>query len=195
MSADPGVELAGFAEPVVEAQRCFRVLLDATARPGSIHPAGTGLIAPRPLESAAAAVLLTLLDGETPLWLAPGLHAARPWLVFHCGAVCVADPTIAAFVATDALPDLARLCAGSHEVPEAGATVIVQVRALGTGRRYRLRGPGLRDQSVLSVDGLPAAFASIWADNHARFPRGVDLILCAGSRLAALPRSVIVEDD
>jgi alpha-D-ribose 1-methylphosphonate 5-triphosphate synthase subunit PhnH len=194
VSADRDIDLGGFADPVVDAQRCFRAVLDAMARPGSIHAAGVGLLPPPPLDAATAAVMLTLVDGETPLWLAPRLHAARAWVVFHCGAVCVEDPAMASFVTTDALPDLTGLRAGSHEEPETAATVIVQVHALGAGRRYSLRGPGLRDHAVLSVDGLPAEFAAIWADNHARFPRGVDLVLCAGSRLAALPRSVTVEE-
>ncbi len=194
MSADGDIDLAGFADPVADAQRCFRAVLDAMARPGSVHAAGEALAPPPPLDPATAAVLLTLVDGETPLWLDPRLHAARAWIVFHCGAVCIADPAMASFVVTDALPDLAVLHPGSHEAPETAATVIVQVRALGAGRRYRLRGPGLRDGAVLLVDGPPAAFAAIWSDNHARFPRGVDLILCAGSRLAAMPRSVSIED-
>lgn len=194
MSGDGDIDLAGFADPVADSQRCFRAVLDAMARPGSVHVAGVGLAAPPSLDAATAAVLLTLVDGETPLWLAPRLHAARGWILFHCGAVCVEDPMRASFVTSDALPDLSVLHAGTHEAPEGAGTIIVQVRALGAGTRYRLRGPGLRDDALLSVNGLPAKFAAIWADNHARFPRGVDLLLCAGSRLAALPRSVTVED-
>jgi alpha-D-ribose 1-methylphosphonate 5-triphosphate synthase subunit PhnH len=194
MNADRDIHLAGFADPVLDAQRCFRAVLDAMARPGSVHSAGTGLAAPPVLDGATAAVLLTLVDGETPLWLAPHLDAARAWIVFHCGAVCVADATTASFITTDALPDLSALRAGSHEAPETSATVILQVRGFGTGKRYRLHGPGLRNDALLSVDGLPAAFAVTWANNRARFPRGVDLVLCAGSRLAALPRSVSIED-
>jgi len=45
----------------------------------------------------------------------------------------------------------------------------------------------------LEVDGLPDDFASQWAANHALFPRGIDLLLCSGATLAALPRSVAVE--
>jgi alpha-D-ribose 1-methylphosphonate 5-triphosphate synthase subunit PhnH len=35
---------------------------------------------------------------------------------------------------------------------------------------------------------------SIWRRNHALFPRGVDLILCAGDKLTALPRTVAIEE-
>ncbi len=43
---------------------------------------------------------------------------------------------------------------------------------------------------MLHVDGLPADFIAQWAANHALYPRGVDMVLCAGDRLCALPRSV-----
>jgi alpha-D-ribose 1-methylphosphonate 5-triphosphate synthase subunit PhnH len=81
-----------------------------------------------------------------------------------------------------------------HEAPEASATLIVQVAALDRGHRYRLRGPGLRTPAILSVDGLPDDFVDNWQRNHALFPRGIDLILCAGGTLAALPRSVAIEE-
>jgi hypothetical protein len=40
----------------------------------------------------------------------------------------------------------------------------------------------------------PAGFVRDWAMNRARFPRGVDVILCAGTRIAALPRTVRIEE-
>ena len=79
-------------------------------------------------------------------------------------------------------------------MPETSATVILQVASLTAGRRFVLEGPGLREPTDLRVDGLPADFAAIWQRNHALFPRGIDLILCAGDRLTALPRSVTVKE-
>jgi alpha-D-ribose 1-methylphosphonate 5-triphosphate synthase subunit PhnH len=37
---------------------------------------------------------------------------------------------------------------------------------------------------------LPPGFAGRMAENRALFPRGLDIILTCGRRLAALPRSV-----
>lgn len=188
------IDLPGFADPVLESQAAFRAVLEAMARPGTVRAAGAGLTPPAPLGPAAAAVLLTLVDGETKLFLAPDFAPARDWIGFHCGAVSVAMPGAAAFVLADALPDLAALDAGSDESPDASATIILQVAALGSGRTLVLSGPGLREAASLEVSGLPEDFPALWAANHALYPRGIDLILCCGTMLAALPRSVHVKD-
>lgn len=184
---------AAFADPVTGAQRCFRAVLDAMARPGRLHRID-GLAPPPGLASSAAAVLLTLVDPETPLWLDPAAEPARDWIAFHCGAPVVSDSTDAAFGLALALPDLSGFFPGTHEGPEASATLIIQVDSLSAGRQYRLSGPGLREPASLMVDGLPADFAERWKANHALFPCGIDLVLCAGDTLTALPRSVTVEE-
>jgi alpha-D-ribose 1-methylphosphonate 5-triphosphate synthase subunit PhnH len=193
MATHIDVTLPGFADPVGQAQACFRAVLDAMARPGTLLPAGEGLTPPTPLDPATAAVLLTLVDHDTPLWLDPDLFAARDWIAFHCGAGFAAAPSLATFAVALALPDLANLSLGTHEQPETGATLILQVPSLTAGTRYRLRGPGLRTSSILSVSGLADDFVSVWHHNRTGFPLGVDIVLCAGTTLAALPRSVTVE--
>jgi alpha-D-ribose 1-methylphosphonate 5-triphosphate synthase subunit PhnH len=187
------LDLPGFTDPVLDSQACFRAMLDAMAQPGTLRTAGTGLTPPAPLAPAAAAMLLTLVDGETSLFLAAGFAPAGDWIGFHCGALPVAAPDTAAFVLTDSLPDLAALHAGSDESPDTSATVILQVTALGSGRVLRLSGPGLRRPAPLAVTGLPENFPVLWAENHALYPRGIDILLCSGCTLAALPRSVRVE--
>lgn len=183
----------GFADPVADAQATFRGVLDAMAHPG--RPCDVARVdAPAPLCPAFAAVVLTLVDHETPVWLDPDAAPVQGWIGFHTGAVsCV--PAQAAFALALRLPDLATLCAGSDEEPETSATVILQVAGFGSGRRYRLAGPGLRQPTPFHVEGLPADFAAIWLRNHALFPRGVDLILCSGTSVAALPRSTTVRED
>src|SRR4051794_18577117 len=86
------IALPGFDDPVREAQATFRAVLDAMARPGQLRQVGERLTAPAPLDSATAAVLLTLIDNETPLWLDSSAVAARDWLAFHCGAVIADAP-------------------------------------------------------------------------------------------------------
>ncbi len=129
----------GFAEPIGGAQSCFRLLLDAMARPGRVHTV-SGVEAPAPLCDAAAAVVLTLLDHETPLWLDPEAEAARAWIAFHTGAPVVHDPARATFALalSRAVTDWSCLSTGTDEAPETSATVILQVSSLATGMEFLL---------------------------------------------------------
>lgn len=184
----------GFADPVLDAQATFRAVLDAMSRPGRVLRAGTALHPPAPLSPAAAAVLLALADADTPLWHDAGAEAGA-WLRFHGGAPVVADPAAAAFVlATGTPPALAALAQGSEEEPQAGATLVLQVAALAEGEGWRLAGPGIAREHRLRVTGAPEGFLAAWAANRAGFPCGVDVVLCAGDRLAALPRTVMIAE-
>jgi alpha-D-ribose 1-methylphosphonate 5-triphosphate synthase subunit PhnH len=188
------IELPGFPDPVGDAQATFRAVLDAMAKPGKLHQVGAGLVAPAPLDNATAAVLLTLIDNETPLWVDPAADASRAWLAFHCGAAITDAVGEAVFALALSLRELTALSPGSDEAPEDSATLILQVQALGSGARYRLAGPGLRGPAILAVSGLPGHFVAAWQQNHALYPRGVDVILCSGTTLTALPRSVTIEE-
>jgi alpha-D-ribose 1-methylphosphonate 5-triphosphate synthase subunit PhnH len=187
------IEIPGFADPVGDAQATFRAVLDAMARPGRIREAGAGLHPPAPLDKATAAAALALVDQESSLFLDADMQPAGPWLAFHAGAPIVPDHARADFVLALSWLDFSALKAGSDEAPEASATLILQIATLGSGTGYRLSGPGLPGPTVLRATGLPEDFVLAWRRNHALFPRGIDIVLCAGDRLAALPRSVSVE--
>lgn len=184
----------GFADPAADAQSCFRAVLDAMSRPGTVVAAGAGLCSPAPLDPATAAVLLTLVDADTPLWLDPAASAAADWVAFHCGAPQAENIKAAAFACALAMPALSGLHPGTDLAPEASATLILQVPAMGRGTPFRLSGPGLRAPAMLRLEGLPDNFAAQWAANHALYPCGVDVVLCAGEQLCALPRSVRTEE-
>ena len=183
-----------FADPVFESQAAFRSVLRAMASPGQIVDAGEALAPPPPLGRAAAAALLTLADFETPLWIGPSFAGSEveAYLRFHTGAA-LASPENAAFALVDAendAVDLECFSQGTAEYPDRSTTLVLQVRRLAAGARLCLVGPGVRGAAELQVEPLPADFLAQWRVNHAGFPLGIDLILAAGSRLAALPRSV-----
>lgn len=189
---------AGFADPVLDAQRAFRSVLEGMAHPGRVTVMPE-VEAPPPLEVAAAAACLTLLDHDTPLWIDPAGATAEvlAWLRFHCGVPVVDTPGAARFalvVEAGALGRLDVFEAGSDERPDLSATVLLQVQGLLAGTGFRLRGPGIDGESRLAVVGAPPGLGTALRVNAARFPRGVDLVLCAGHRLAALPRTTRVED-
>jgi alpha-D-ribose 1-methylphosphonate 5-triphosphate synthase subunit PhnH len=80
----------GFDNAPVQSARAFRAALNTLARPGRIETLEGGT-APAPVSPAAATLLLTLCDAETPLHLAPGHDNAevRAWVAFHIGAPLV----------------------------------------------------------------------------------------------------------
>jgi alpha-D-ribose 1-methylphosphonate 5-triphosphate synthase subunit PhnH len=183
----------GFADPVHDAQTSFRAVLQALARPGTLHEVASPPDPPPLLAPAAAAVLLTLIDGDAAVHLAEPFASLAPWVAFHTGAGA-AGPAEAAFLLAEALPDFSRLSAGTDEIPEASATVILQVSALEGGRPLTLRGPGIETTWTMAPQGLPGDFTARWAANRALYPRGIDLLLCAGNRVAGLPRSTTVTE-
>ena len=177
-----------------DSQSAFRALMDATARPGSIKTL-RGNTAPAPLMPATAAVIASLADYETPVWLDAALRdapTAVDWIRFTTGAPLIDDPGQAAFaLIADArsLPDFGHFALGSEEYPDRAATLVVQIERFA-GEAFSLSGPGLKDAQILAAEPLPGDFAERCAANRELFPRGVDLILVAGDAITALPRSV-----
>jgi len=184
----------GFADPVLDAQASFRAILEAMSRPGRIQRIDARITPPAPLCSAAGAALLSLADADTPLWLDAG-DAVAEWLRFHCGALITSEISAARFVlACGAAPSLDALDIGTDEDPQLGATLILQVAGQVAGDGWRLTGPGIQHEHRLGVLGAPAGFVAAWARNKAFFPRGLDVLLCAGDSIAALPRSVMIAE-
>jgi alpha-D-ribose 1-methylphosphonate 5-triphosphate synthase subunit PhnH len=186
----------GFLSPVFDAQRIFRATLGALAEPGRILAVEVGCVPPPVLDPAAAAIILTFCDGDTPLWLAPDLASAASFIRFHTGAPIVTAPGEAMFALASATqrPPLAVLNAGSPEYPDRAATLILTVDALDDSRGWRLSGPGIATERVFFPVGIDSGFAAEWRANQARFPLGIDLLFAARNRIAGLPRSTRLED-
>lgn len=188
----------GFKEPVHNAQVMFRALMMAMSCPGTIQTPDIDAQSPFPLGSAQGAIALTLLDADTTAWFSPRL-AITPvtgWIVFHTAADIVTAPAHARFAflsAGEPLPDLSGFALGSQDYPDRSATLVVELPSLSGGRPMNARGPGIKNSRTLSPQGLPEDFCRRWNANRNLYPRGIDLILTAGSSLTALPRSVQLE--
>ena len=179
----------GFADPARDAAHAFRAAMTAMARPGrivTIGGAAGAAAAPAPVSGAAAALLLTLCDPETPLWIAPSHDspALRDWVAFHTGAPVVA-PEACHFALGNwaAMLPVGRFRTGCAEYPDRSATLIVEMPRLANGGAV-LSGPGIAQTIRLNLPD-PAVLGR----NAGLFPLGVDLFLTAGAELAALPRS------
>ncbi len=188
-----------FSDPVLELQAVFRRIMGAMAAPGTIVFCGEALAPPAALAPAAAAALLTLADFETPLWIAPSFGGeVAAYLTFHTGAPLAPQPGKAAFALIDLAADGLRLdhfAEGSAEYPDRSTTVVAQGASLCDGPALRLAGPGVEGETELRATPLPEDLLVQWRSNRGGFPLGVDLILAAGTKLACLPRSVVLSEE
>lgn len=186
---------AGFGHPVFDAQRAFRAVMDALARPGSIQALVANLDPPSPLTPELAALALALADPEAPLWLDAPLAAAptiADYLRFHTGATIVAEPSAAAFALVAdpaACPPLGAFALGTPEYPDRSTTLVLAVSDLGNDCGFILSGPGIADSMRLRAAPLPTDMAVRLLHNRALFPRGIDCLFVAPGRVAGLPRS------
>lgn len=186
---DPG---RSFAEPVFDAQAVFRGLQEALARPGlPQHVARQGQGRAEGLSPAATAILLSLADYTTPVWLGQD-HPATAWLAFHTGArttMKAEDAQFAVLALGAAAPLVTDFAAGDECYPDRSATLIVECRDFIHGTKLRLSGPGIRGTVEIAPSGLRESFRAEMAANAARFPLGVDVFLTAGDSVIGVPRS------
>ncbi len=189
----------GLPEAVREAQAVFRSVMMALARPGTVRQVPVPVQAPGRMAPAATAIALALCDFETPIWLDDALSADEAivrYLRFHTGAPISPDPEKAHFAFVSGGADLASFegfSLGTLEYPDRSATLVVPVDHLDEGRGWRLRGPGIAMETLLHAGPLHEGFVDALAGNRLLFPRGIDIVFVSGDRIAALPRTTIVE--
>ncbi|MBO9577974.1 MAG: phosphonate C-P lyase system protein PhnH [Microbacteriaceae bacterium] len=193
-------------DPVAGAQRIFRAVLDALSRPTrpvAIDGASVIADAPAALGPAVASIAFACCDDSTPVWLDAVLacdEEVRAWIAFRTGAPLTTEPAAAAFAfaaAAETLPALDAFAPGSDEAPHTSTTIVL---ATGTASGDA---SGITSAGVVLADGpgfpeprewtppaaLPQDFVEQWAANHARFPRGVDLLLVDDDGVTGLPRT------
>jgi alpha-D-ribose 1-methylphosphonate 5-triphosphate synthase subunit PhnH len=186
--------MTGFAPVLVrpghrDAQRAFRAVLDAMARPGT----PTRL----PLPSGAPAVLgplLALADLDTPVCvLGATTTDTDRWLAAVTTATSappaeLAGARLVAAMRPVTVEELQAVRTGAATDPEDAALVALSVPALTGGSAVRLSGPGVGSATVITPAGLPAG----WLDVRAAvaYPAGADLLLVdPDGACVGLPRS------
>jgi alpha-D-ribose 1-methylphosphonate 5-triphosphate synthase subunit PhnH len=187
--------LSGLVDPVEDAQCIFRVLLTALSQPGTAQVLPVLPVAPFPLYPATSAILQTLLDFETTLWLQTPTKELSAWLRFHCSVPLVATPESAAFAVIDRpleMPPLSAFSKGLPEYPDRSAMIILQVNSFEPDG-LRLSGPGIENEHCIGIEGLPNGFWRSWRDSQAQAPLGVDLLFVTSDCVLGLPRSTNVE--
>ncbi|MDE2384058.1 MAG: phosphonate C-P lyase system protein PhnH [Alphaproteobacteria bacterium] len=179
------------------AAHLFRNILGAMSRPGRrvalAHvPAGEDSLLP-----ASLAVITTLCDYQTPVFLGPALASAGALrrIRFDTGAPVAEQPEDAAFAlvqASEVGALLGQFAFGSHEYPDRSTTLLVQLPDEGHGSTVEFSGPGVGAPVAVSLAGLGADFWAARAQINLGYPLGLDFIFVQEDGILACPRSTSV---
>lgn len=199
MTTVAAIRTPGFSQPVQDAQRVFRAVLEALSRPTLAQPVEVDLAPPAPLDPVAGAIVLALVDAQTPVWLDDALRRSddvTAWIRFHTGAAVADDPSDAAFCVAStpsAAPALDEMRQGSDEEPHLSATLIIGAGPARPTGLFSVTGPGVNGEVDWDGAGLPSTFLAQWKANNARFPRGVDVLIAGVRDVRGLPRTAVIE--
>ena len=186
--------IAGAVLDPDEAQRTFRAVLDALARPGVARPLPAG-----PLERVPGALLpvLALADLGTPVCVLgdDGHWTEALTTATSAPAVPLAQARLVAALRPVTSDELRAVPCGCAAAPEDGALVTVPVSGVDRGgAALRLTGPGVDGSSVIAPGGLVTGWLAARAVGE--FPAGIDLLLVGpDGRVVGLPRSTRIEED
>lgn len=196
--------MISFNTEVLRMQQAFRQVLDAFARPGTLHtlplPVGEDPI-PGLTRSFDTAVRLLVDQGVT--FSCPGCPELEQAIVFATRSRAV-PVSQAAFVLVPAIARVGALQAAFSQAsggqlisPEKGATLIVACGDLSTApspglRQLDISGPGV--QGVRSVFMSDVSWAQARNARAFEYPCGVDVLLVQeGGTVLAVPRTSRVE--
>ena len=181
-----------FTDPVSATQQVFRQALSALSEPGTLHTVDHDMSL-EGLCPATYALCLTLLDGDTPLWVTPELDtpALRANLAFHCACPIVDTPEQARFalLTQTELNNLTHFDAGNDRDPDLSCTLLIQLDTLDTGDAQLLQGPGIQRSRTVN---LPVSQDFWHQRNQHSFPKGLDMFFTASRQMMGLPRSTQV---
>lgn len=177
--------------------KIFRSVLAAMSHPGCvIEFKFQTFTTPAGLSSEMAALLLTLCDFQTPIWMKSKTPDIEKFLKFYTGAPITRKKPEAAFAvveSADFYSPLSDFAQGTHEYPDRSTTLLFQVDHFTDIGNIELTGPGIATKTTFGAGNLAP---TLWVDaiaNHLNYPLGVDLIFVANNKLAAIPRSTRVK--
>jgi len=182
-----------FTPAEARTRSAFLALMWALSHPGRVFALDAALepSAARALDAPLANLIAigdTLLDLETTFFTPHTKLAAA--LVRTTARPETADAAAYHFyprVTPRNLLDIEQASVGDMLYPDRAATLVMGC-TLGSGVVLRLRGPGIKDQNNVRIDGIPAHFWELRA-GATRYPLGWDLFLVSGVQVVGIPRT------
>lgn len=196
----------GFSDIALGSQSVFRSALEALSYPGRPVTLDVTFEAPKAAQASASGLLLALLEPGAQLWLSPSLvnTDAATWITFHTDCKITPHQHEADFAWIkhwDELPALKSFALGTDEYPDHSTTCVIDIATpttkIANSPALTLMGPGIaHTSSIEQLAATPAqleGFAQQWVNNHASFPRGVDIFFATSTGLIGLPRTTRIQ--
>jgi alpha-D-ribose 1-methylphosphonate 5-triphosphate synthase subunit PhnH len=188
----------GSKNPMLGSYQTFRTILKAMSHPGQLVKIKSKAYVPELLNKASAAVCLTMLDHEIPLWTdLSWSSSAFNWFQSQCGCSLVTEPCMAHFALITQpafMPPLSHFKIGDDQRPGNAATLIIQVERFNGHQAKVLYGAGIKTTTYFAPTNIPAKFWEEWQLQTSLLPLGVDAFFTCDDILAALPRTTHVSD-
>lgn len=189
-------------DTIFDAQRHFRVLLDAMSRPGKISKLNdTDIHPPIGLNKASALIGFALLNADVKFWVDPALNEIIEYIKLNTASDWAVSSE-ADFIFGSKTNDLTAVFeakTGSLLYPEAAATVIFQIHLLGENKfpesmDISLKGPGVKEKNTFFASGLSEQLLEMVQLKNIEFPLGIDLILVDHyNQFVCIPRSNTIQ--
>lgn len=185
--------MSSFSQSCLDNHACFRVLLQAMSRPGTIYQLPA--ISQGDFESSLIRLLDTVLDQQSSCHLVQSDPALEQKIKDHTGTHFTAAES-ADFILALSGNSQGKVCTakrGRLDFPDQGATMVFGVKHLESGSQkngLRLSGPGVKDVIHPGIEGLDKQELVWLKEANSEFPLGVDSIfLDQSSQLMCIPRS------
>ena len=186
-------------DEVFDAQKHFRVLLDAMSRPGKIgRLEGPEMDPPPGIHRASILSAFALLNADVSFFSFgdPEGEIAQ-YIQENTGAQC-SDMETADYVFLRGVypaESLFKVKKGSLQEPEESATVLVDLERISVSGddadiRLVLQGPGVETEKIIFLKGVHAGLFGAIAEINDEFPMGIDLFVAdADQQVMGIPRS------
>jgi alpha-D-ribose 1-methylphosphonate 5-triphosphate synthase subunit PhnH len=182
----------GFDDSALGSPQTFRAIFAAMEHPGQLVTIHENPQAPDVLNSASAAICLTLLDDETPVWTDldrnnPAIH----WLQFDCQSSVVTESCMANFAIITkpaTMPALDSFRVDPYEYPDKATTIVIQVDDILPTAVNKYSNIFLDNTVQLDLKGVPNKFWNQWWQLSGLYPLGVDIFFTCDDVLIALSK-------
>ncbi|MEM7109901.1 MAG: phosphonate C-P lyase system protein PhnH [Bacteroidota bacterium] len=184
-------------DEVFEAQEHFRIIMDAMARPGSIHKLDGGIEELEGVNKATCLVAFTLLDSNVTFYQRFS-ETFDEYLILNTSS-SPAQAEQADFLFLNGNEEMDQVIEqakeGDPEYPEKGAFLIIQVAKISYERfnnshEVILNGPGVKAEQPIYLEGIEKSILEIIKEKNVEYPLGVDTLLTdPRGNTVGIPRS------